>query len=271
MDNIGSTNIHYKNISNISVSILLIILQAYLMLIFSGIDLFNFSMIQSNVTRYVVQIIVQIILFSSIYAIIYAIVNKVYALNWIKSHKGSWVKGMWLHIHVKNDIRVGTVSIKQNFNTISAKGHNIKPKGGENKLHKNETTWNYVLSKVIDDNENARDFIACYTANDIANQITKDGMHVLNIVGRDKKTGYANMMVGGFRDTFKIGSNDVIDVGNHAGQLFFFRLSDKCREYLIDNSGFRYDRLFDLHEKAEFAEEPYVIKLKECLSETESN
>ena len=56
MDNIGSTNVHYKNISAISVSILLVIFQAYLMLILGGFDIFNFSMLQDDIIRYIIPV-----------------------------------------------------------------------------------------------------------------------------------------------------------------------------------------------------------------------
>lgn len=266
MDDIGSTNQHYKNISNISVTTLILILQAYLMLILSGIDLFNFSSVSNTFARYSIQVLVQLLLFTFIYSIVYFTVKKIYCVNWIKSHKNIWLKGIWLHIHVKNDIRVGTVDIEQNFYTIKATARNVYP-GGLGKPQR-ETTWNYLLSKVFDD-ESVRDFVGYYKAEDITSQSSKDGVHVLHIENksRDKKTGYANYMVGTFRDTVKISKNEIQDSDSHAGQLYFFRLSDKCREYLIGDNGFRYDLLPTLHEKAEFADEPYVIKLKECLGE----
>lgn len=127
MDNIGSTNVHYKNISAISVSILLVIFQAYLMLILGGFDIFNFSMLQDDIIRYIIQILVQLVAFSVLYTVIYAVVKKIYCQKWIRENKKIWIKGFWLHIHVKKEIRIGTVEIRQNFNTVNAKGHNIRP------------------------------------------------------------------------------------------------------------------------------------------------
>ena len=101
MDNIGSTNVHYKNISAISVSILLVIFQAYLMLILGGFDIFNFSMLQDDIIRYIIQILVQLVAFSVLYTVIYAVVKKIYCQKWIRENKKIWIKGFWLHIHVK--------------------------------------------------------------------------------------------------------------------------------------------------------------------------
>ncbi len=132
-----------------------------------------------------------------------------------------WIKGLWLHIHVKKEIRVGTVEIRQNFNTINAKGHNIRPKTAESETPPKETTWFYTLCKVVDD-DSARDFIGCYQASNISQQTTKDGIHVMQIIGCDSKTGFANRMVGVFRDTVRISPDSVVDIGNQAGQLYFF-------------------------------------------------
>lgn len=265
MDNIGTTSKHYKNISSISVSILIAFLQAYLMLFFSGIDLFNFTMFENNsIEKYVLQVLVQLILFSIIYLIIYSMVKTIYCYIWKNKNKKIWIKGTWLHIHVKNDIRIGIVEIMQNFNTINAKGHNIMPREYCSNIKKSDTTWSYILGKVVDD-DTKRDFIGCYTAQDIKNQITKEGIHALHIMQPGNKHSYPDSMMGGFRDAFNIGDDIYTNVGDHAGQLFFYRLSDRCSKYLYDNNILRYDRLAEMHEKPEFATEPYVMKLKECI------
>ena len=265
MDSIGSTNKHYKNISGISTTVLIIVIQAYLMLILGGLDIFNFSQIGNEALRYVLQILIQLVAFSFIYSMIYTVVRAIYCHKWIRENRNCFIRGMWLHIHVKSEIRIGTVEIKQNFNTIQANGHNICPKIGDNLPEHRETTWHYIMGMVKDEDENARDFIGCYTAGDVTNQVSKDGIHTLRITETDK-AGYARTMVGGFRDTFKIDSNGVYDVGNHAGNLYFFKLSDKCKKYLYDENGFNYSRLCDMHELEEFSNEPYVIELRRIIA-----
>jgi len=264
MNDIGETNQHYKAISALSISITLALLQAYLMLIFSGLDLFNFSMLQSDALRYIVQVVLQLIIFAGLYAAVYFIVKTVYCRKWIKENKHIWVQGTWLHIHSKNNIRVGTVEIEQNFNTISAQGHNICPKGGQAPGQKRKiTTWYYTMAQVMDD-KLARDFLGCYTAQEMETMTSKDGIHMLKILP-PKGDEAANQMLGSFRDTFRVSERELLDIGDHAGQLYFFRLSPEMEKYLCDPKGFRYDLLEDVHEKPEFANEPYVIQLKECL------
>ncbi len=264
MDNIGSTSKHYKNIAKISSAILIVILEAYLMLFFSGIDLYNFTMLKdNNVQSYILQCLVQLVVFSVIYVLIYFIVKMIYIYIWKKRNKKIWVKGKWLHIHVKNNIRIGAVEIRQNFSTITAKGHNVFPEG-HSPNNKKDTTWNYLLGKVVDD-ETKRDFIGCYSAQDIKNQITKEGIHVLQILTPDSTNGYPNIMMGGFKDTFSIGETITLSANDHAGQLFFYKMDKKCQEYLYDVNGLRYDRLASLHNNPDFANNPYVMKLKEYI------
>lgn len=270
MDDIGATNQHYKAISNIAMTLTLALLQAYLMLIFSGIDLVNFSMISNDVIRYVVQVFVQLVAFVVIYSAVYAAVKAVYCSRWIGSHKDIWVQGLWLHIHMKNGVRIGTVEIKQNFYTIKAEGHNICPKDKAGKLpQKKDTTWNYTLSKVADD-ASARDFIGCYTANELGSQTKKDGIHVLKIL-TPAKGHFPSQMAGCFRDTCKISEQGITNVGDHAGELFLFKLSPAMQHRLCDENGFRYDLLARLHEDEQFKDEPYIIKLQECIEKMDQD
>ena len=253
---------HYKKIMSISVSVLMILLQAYLMLILSGIDLFYFSKVTNIVMRYFLQIMVQLILFSTIYLVIYFTVKFLYCRYWKIKNKNIWVHGIWLHIHIKNEIRIGTVEIQQDFNTINATGYNINLYGEKQK----ETTWSYILGEIKDE-PNARDFIGYYEATKFETQKKIDGVHILKLESTTQKNKYTTRMNGVFRDTFIVEKNAQIDIGDHAGKLFFFRPSNECLKYLYDGNEFRYDRLVKLHKREEFANEQFVIKLKEELKQ----
>ncbi len=264
MDNIGSTNFHYKNIYNISLGIVLLLLQAYLMLIFSGIDCFSFEHVQNSVTRYLLQLLLQILIFTFSYIIVYFIVEKIYILNWISKHKSIWLQGTWLHIHVnKNtqEIRIGFVEIYQNFLTIKARGTNFYPEGcGKDKQR--ETTWDYVIGKIFED-EHKRDFIGVYEAKDKFSLVPRNGIHSLTIErGND---GFPCKMVGKFGDTVEL-DNFSQSISSTAGQLYFFKPSSKCKEYIF--SGDRNKRIFDLHTIEDFNSEPYVYQLNTIINQT---
>lgn len=263
MDNIGYTNLHYKSIYNISLGIMLVLLQAYLMLIFSGMDVFNFEHAKTDAGRYVMQIFVQLIFFSFSYIAVYFIVKQVYVMRWISAHKNIWLKGTWLHIHVKKDkkeIRIGFVDISQNFYTIKAHGVNMYPECCGSECQR-ETSWNYVLGKIFED-DYKRDFIGVYEAEDVFNHIPKNGIHSLKIEIGGK--GYPNMMIGKFGDAVKLdGHTDNLNCD--AGQLYLFKPSEACKKYLdISN---RNNLIYDLHTIDDFCREPFVRQLNASIKE----
>ena len=60
MDDIGSTNQHYKNISNLSVAVLLLCVVAYLRIVAVGVDLLEFTFIEDELMRSLAQIAVEV-------------------------------------------------------------------------------------------------------------------------------------------------------------------------------------------------------------------
>lgn len=129
MDKIGSANTEYKNISKITISIFAFLLEVYILVVINCVDIFNFNMVKDIFLRIVLQVVVHSLVFSSSYIVIYKIVEFIYIKHWIRCNKNIWIKGIWLHIHVKDEIRIGTVKFKQNFHDIEADGHNIYPDG----------------------------------------------------------------------------------------------------------------------------------------------
>lgn len=260
MDKIDVTGQEYKKTFLTSASILLVLVQIYPILLSFKIDLFNFEMVNNPILRTLFQVFIN----SFLFLIVYLLVKQVHCYRWIKHHKDIWIQGDWLHIHVKKDIRIGLVEIRQDFYSIKAQGHNISPKDTNRTQPERETTWNYVLGSVMNDTT-PRDFIGCYTAHEVQSQTKKDGVHILTIEP-PSKNDYPTRMIGCFRDTCKIDKRGITDVvGNHAGELYLFKLSPSLKEYLFSENGCRYDLLAELHKQIKFREEPFVIKLLQCL------
>lgn len=263
MDNIGSTNKEYKKISTITASIFLAFIQIYLLIISSGIDIVNFSYVDNIAFRTFLEFIVQVVIFSGSFGIIYFAVKNIYSLLWIHRHRNIWIKGLWLHIHIKNEPRVGTVVIKQNFSTISAIGTNIYP-NGINKPQR-VTKWHYLLAKVNDDQTRNADLIGYYRAGEEADTSAKDGIHILNIENNNEKH-ISNTMSGAFRDTVRA---DGGPVDEHSGRLYLFRVDKKTLKFLTDESSgnISYEKLANLHCRTEFENTKYAKKLKGFLEE----
>ena len=262
MDNIGSTNSEYKNISKITISIFIFLLEFYIVINMNYVDIFSFKNINSVFFRIILQSIMNLLIFSVSYTVIYHIVKFVYIRIWIYRNKNIWIKGTWLHIHVKDEIRVGTVNFKQNFHTIEAEGHNIYPDGlGYDSWR--ETKWKYVFGKIKDSNLPYTDLIGFYRAGHAGSQDAKDGIHSLEI-DDSKKGRLTTKMTGLFKDTVKKG--DVV-TDDKVGDLFLFRAEDELLEYLRNNSNgpINYHRLSRIHEQDQFQYHPYVIQLKKSI------
>ena len=204
----------------------------------------------------------EFILFSSLEWVIYEFTCFIYSKTWRKSHKDIWVEGIWLSIHEKEHIRVGTVEISQTYYSITATGNNITP-NGYNTVSSYVTNWTYLTGIVAHDkNKGVRDYIACYSA-DKDNGISNNGLHMLNIVQANGK-GFPIEMSGRFSDVFKAyGENiDAIDPRDHCGKLYLFKLvSEPCKKFLMEDcEHVNLTKLAKLHLQDEYKNEPYVKK-----------
>lgn len=268
MDNIGSTNSEYKKIYKISISIFVFMLEIYILTIVNYADIFSFNSVNNFFLKIILQSVVQLFIFSLLYTTIYKMVKVVYIKIWIYRNKNIWIKGIWLHIQVKDEIRIGTVKIKQNFHTIEAEGHNIYPDDlGYDSWR--ETKWNYIFGKIKDGKVRYTDLIGFYRAGNPGSQDVKDGIHSLEI--DDSKPGkITTKMTGLFKDTVKKG--DIV-VDDKIGDLFLFRVDKELLGYLRNNSNgpIDYNRLSRLHKQDHYQNHPYVIQLKKSIEKLNIN
>lgn len=266
LDKIGLANTEYKMISKITISIFAVFLEVYILIVINYTDIFNFSMVENFFLKISLQVAVHLFVFSVSYTAIYKTVKKIYIMYWIHCNKNIWIKGIWLHIHVKDEIRIGTVKFKQNFHDIEADGHNIYPDGlGYDSWR--ETKWRYLFGKIKDRNVRYTDLIGIYRAGRAGSQDTKDGIHSLEI--DDAKPGqYTTSMKGLFKDTVKKG--DII-VNDKTGDLFLFRVDEELLNYLRSksNGSIDYDKLSRLHKQDQFQYHPYVLQLKKSIEKLE--
>ena len=269
MDNVGKNNIIYQEIFASACSVFLVLIQLYIVFISKGIDILGFNQIRNTILKILISSLCQILFLGFIYLLIYRIVYTIKSFLWINRNKEIWIKGIWLHIHIKKNIRIGYVDIKQNFYSISAKGQNVGFPDTDH-IH-NFTDWKYYMAQVADD-PTARDFIGCYSANkhDITEQ--NDGIHMLSV---EKKStdGFPTYMRGQFKDTFAVTDYklEAIDTLDHSGKLLLYKPSKKCLDYLFTEDGFSYDRLSNIINVKDLSSEPFVICLNELLKEFKSN
>ena len=184
--------------------------------------------------------------------------------KWKLDHKKLWVEGLWLSIHVKENIMIGTVEIVQEFDLIKATGENTSPKGyGTDDI----TSWEYDLGIVKDDTGFC--YIGCYSAIKGADQTVYKGIHMLKMTRNKEEGGDVLQMDGFFGDAVR-DNNDAEKIRDKHGQLYLFKMSPECKEYLINkDGGIDYDKLRELHENKSYEKEAYTIKLIEQLEKLE--
>lgn len=266
MDNLNASIQRYAKVGLVTLVFVLTVVQVY-----NAVDL-NRCLLSFFTTKnaIIIKIIISIledVLFGVLYLIIFKLVYYIITIIWIRKHRSIYVRGKWLHIHKKDDIRIGVVNIKQDFYTIGATGYNVSPNLPNYYSPNKHTVWKYLLGHVNFD-ETARDVTACYEAVKTNCNITNNGMHTLTIsVGTD---GYPIKMDGYFSDTVRIDENK-INIDNHHGQLYMFRMSKEIEKYLYTGKGLNYRNLENICSNISFENEQFIIKLKSIISECKVN
>lgn len=253
-----------KRIFILSSTLFLAAVQIYLIALSCGLDWFSFSSVENSPVRFLLSVLVQIVLFATAYSIIYFCVDKIFSAIWIHNNHKLWIEGVWLHIHIKNKIRIGKVEMSQDFYDVRARGLNIDPVVGGN-----ETYWSYYMAKVRDD-ITPEDFIGWYAAKKTDSGVHNNGIHLLTF--NYDNNDFPHEMHGHFRDTFQITNDSVsdTDISEHIGRLILFRPSKECLDYLTDGNSFDLDKLKTLHLNLSFQNEPYVHELNRILDERRS-
>ncbi len=257
MDETDASRQIYKNTAIAALVFLLTLIQIYVSLS-ARERLWSFLAIGNQTLLEIVKGILDWLVFGVLYTVIFAVIHFFYRAQWIHKNKNIYIRGKWLHIHKKDELRIGVVDFTQDYYTVGASGENVTPNLEGHYIPQKRTKWKYMLGQVRSDNT-ARDFIACYTATKTDTAVSNDGMHMLTI-SLDKE-GYPVKMDGRFSDTFRV-SDTEINPDNHHGQLYMFRMSKEVERYLYNGNGLDYENLENLCNEEKFQKEPFVRELK---------
>lgn len=194
-------------------------------------------------------------------AIIFACLLGLHYLWWNLTHKYMKIAGKWLHVHEKENIRIGVVDFDQNFSSVSvSEAINISPAEVEDS---GTTKWGYTTARLYPQDLPGVEFIATYYSRK-ANGGTNTGTHIFDSVNLDGK-GLPVSMIGKFCDTFEV-VHDNIDIADKRGNIYLYRMSKKVRKYLYGDNGFDENKLRSLISDPEFAEEDFVKKVKDVIA-----
>ncbi len=263
----GKSISEYRNeITLTTFAIVLVFLDIYLSLLADAELLAKLlAFITVDWLKDVVLWLMQFVVMGSFSAAVYKTVEWTVALRWQRSHKEIWYDGVWLHIHEKENVRVGFVDIKQNFYELDITGENydIEQNAGVG----GGTTWHYIGSEFPAD-ENGNALVSCYTALR-KGQIKKYGLHMLE----KKKTtanGMPEILKGSFGDALKIEDAKGITVSDRTGSLYLYRVTKENRhifeKYLKDRS-----RIPEILNDPDAAGTDFIRDLKDVIKRSKFN
>ncbi len=241
---------------------MIVFVDFYLLLITNGIDLVSFSFIENKVFALILEFLVQIVGFSIVNVAIYQIAFHIISRKWINENKDKFLQGRWLHIHGKDNVRIGVVDIKQNFLDIEAKAFNISPNGVPDK---GKTHWNYIDSEIQPKalGSNVALF-GCYVTRK-SNLSNKQGIHTLYF--EEGFEDFPTKLSGSFCDCLNFEKNSVKEIKDGTGRLILHKISPRLNDYLYPNGIFKEENLKGILENKDFAGEPFVQDLKEVMSQ----
>ena len=199
------------------------------------------------------NLIFENVILASLFFILLVIVRFFYQKSWIAKNKKIWIKGLWLHIHIKNDssIRIGYVNITQSFDSINAVAHNYDAMDITNPDKR--TTWEYYNAQI--DNKYLRGFYH----SDKAAQTENSGMHRLKIVNRT--FDFPTEMDGFFCDNYLLNGaslSDVTEHRQHSGKLILYRMTKEQEEILVENGEITPEKILDLINDSHFKNDEFV-------------
>lgn len=241
---------HKKNIALTTVALILFFVDAYMALI-SDSGLYKLlDFIQNDLVREAAVWLVQYLFLGFSATVVYAAVAFVYTWLWRIKNKKIWYDGMWLHIHEKDNVRIGVVSIQQSFFDLQISGTNVSVNSDTTEVKK--TAWYYIGSLIEPSGAMQDELVGCYMANR-SGEKNKYGVHIFDRVERPH--GIPEHICGEFGDILRDVSNDSFEISDKMGKIHMYRMPKcissyiKCKGY--DEKNFDYGRLGNILQLSE--------------------
>lgn len=276
MDNMPGDHKIYKEVFSTSAKIISLGVALDLILTSNGFDLSKIliDMITGllPLPTAVIQAAVEMILETGGFfvgsIIVYDLVLRYRQQVWIRDNQNLMLRGKWLHIHEKDNVRIGVVTIKQSFTTLDVNGFNVNPLAiGAKNVGK--TKWTYMACRLFPTEMTGIEFFGTYAARRHGGQV-KQGIHIFDTMQIDEDTGRPVYLHGSFSDAFKISNEKVDDINDGKGDIYLFRMTPALETFLkknnIDDHNLRH--ILELSKKEEFAhlqDEPFIITLNEVI------
>lgn len=276
MDNVPGDHSIYKEVFSTSAKIISLGVALDLILTNNGFDLSQLLIngiigllpLPTEIIRAAVEMLLEVGGFFIGSSIVYEQVLRHRQRVWIKNNKQLMLRGKWLHIHEKGNVRTGIVTIKQRFTTLDVKGFNVNPLApGVGNVGR--TKWSYMACRLFPTEMTGIEFFGTYAARRHGGQV-KQGIHIFDTMQLDEETGMPVYLHGSFSDAFKISNEKVDDINDGKGDIYLFRMTPALDAFLKKNNIDDYNlrHILELSKKEEYAhlkDEPFIITLNEVI------
>lgn len=272
MDEMSGDHEIYKGVFETTMGIMSLITALYLLLIGNGIDpvaaaagfLSGLIPASTQVITAVIEAIMEIAGFFGIQSMVYRAVLRHTENKWAAEHREMLLQGKWLHIHDKDNVRIGVVDIDQNFTQLKVKGFNINPL--DPKISdKGRTKWSYITCKLYPRALTGIEFFGSYAARK-ANGTINQGVHIFHTMDVSSETGMPMYLNGNFCDSFRVGEQTVDDINDRKGEIHLFRMTPALEKIIFTGSGIDYARLGNILHEEELEDEPFHQMLSKIVA-----
>ena len=252
----------YKDIFMASSAIMILVMQLYVLCVANGWDPVSFAWVESRALSIILQIVTQVIGFAGINVFIFWCVFKIKERQWIKDNRQKMLQGRWLHIHDKDNVRIGVVTVHQRFSAVDVRAFNIAPKA-PGISDSGRTKWEYLNARIYPPELSGIEFFGCYVSRKKDGTINQ-GVHIFDTVDVDAD-GYPTRMMGSFCDTFRVAEEKVMDIRDRKGQIVMYKMTPALEKAIYGSGGINYEALAAIADDPNCADEPFVQALRSVI------
>lgn len=236
---------HKKKIALTTIALLLFFMDAYMALV-SNSGLYTLlGFIQNDLAREAAVWIVQYLFMGFSATVVYTFVNVVYTFIWRMKNRKNWYDGLWLHIHDKGNVRIGVVSIQQNFQELQVSGINVSVNADAADPQK--TAWYYIGCVIEPSGAMQDELVGCYMANRTGER-NKYGVHIFDRV--ERPDGFPEHLSGEFGDILRDVSSESFKISDKMGRIHMYRMPKCISSYIKckghDEKNFDYGKLSNI-------------------------
>lgn len=260
---VGKNTWVHCEIATSSATVFLALVDLYCVLFNNTVEEVFLNNIENIMARKLILYVLYFLVFNALYWVVLGAISLYKEKKWIGVHKDLWLRGKWLHIHIKTDgsIRIGVVNILQNYYEVKVDATNISYPG---KKDSTTTKWGYYSAKLSEES-GVPNVIGCYKAIKEGMTLGNQGIHSLFIKNWDEKDRFPIELSGKFSDTFRMEKSDMSPVhpGDHCGRLMMFRMSGRMEKTLYQSGRLNEEKLRTIDQDVNYGDEAFVKTLKE--------